>query len=168
MATIAAIFDRFVVTRGVDRAASQYPGGEDVRNVIRPFASEDIFFFTKPIDNSRLVRQIDPSVGRSQNWMIGGSLAGTMALIAILLPALYSAFAGYKIEALRQEKNRLLSERTSLELAEAKSASPRRMEEMATKQHLVDPEPQSIVFLEGRQENTVAKQMGSAAKALAQ
>lgn len=145
MATIAAILDRLVV-KGVDRVGPRHQ--EDFHQ-IRPFASEDIFFFAKPIDNSRIIRQADPEAGRAQFWMIGGSLMGAIALVALMLPALYSAVAGYKIEALRQERSRLTNERTSLELAEEKILTPRHLEELAKKQSFVDPDPMRVVYLEG-------------------
>ena len=50
--------------------------------------------------------------------------------------------AGYKIEALRQERQRLELDRAALELAEAKLLSPARLEQLARMQRFVDPAPE--------------------------
>ena len=68
-----------------------------------------------------------------------------------MLPALYSAFAGYKIEALRQEKHRLtVGKRQPGAGRKPRSLSPQHLEELAAKQSFVDPDPQKIVYLEGK------------------
>lgn len=157
MATIAAILDR-LSARGLDQAAPRVGNREADPFGIRPIPNEDIFFFTKRIDNSMVVRQSDPRSGRACAWMIGASMSGAVALIALMLPALYGSFAGYKIEALRQEKSRLINERTELELAEAKVLNPTHLQELAKKQSFVDPEPTRIVYLNGSSDGTtVAK-----------
>ena len=84
-------------------------------------------------------------------------MTGAIALIALMLPALYGAFSGYKIEALREERTRLVNERTSLELAEARILSPQHLQELAHKQSFIDPDPQRIVYLDARPDTTVAR-----------
>ncbi len=59
--------------------------------------------------------------------------------------------AGYRMEALRQERQRLELDRASLELAETKLLSPARLEELARMQRFVDPAPQKR-GLSGRQQ----------------
>ena len=56
--------------------------------------------------------------------------------------------AGYKMEALRQERQRLELDRASLELEETKLLSPARLEELARMQRFVDPAPEAVVYLE--------------------
>ena len=74
-------------------------------------------------------------------------------LVALLLPALYGMVEGYKIETLRQEKQRLLADRSLLELKEAKLLSSDRLERLALKQRFIDPDPEKIVYLPGKEDN---------------
>jgi hypothetical protein len=76
-----------------------------------------------------------------------------------MLPLMYNAFAGYKIEQLRQEKARLVNERVMLDLQEAKFLNPAHLQELAKKQRFVDPDPQTVIYLDGKQDGAVAKSM---------
>ena len=99
---------------------------------MRAFANEDIYFYVKRIDNSRVVR-----AGRSAGAaacagkLIGSVVAAALLLIGVLLPSAYGLLAGYQIQSLSREAQRLAAEQASLELQEAKLLSPARMEELA-------------------------------------
>jgi hypothetical protein len=127
---------------------------------VRPFANEDIFFYVKRIDNSRVVRAADPQAREACWKLIGSVVAAAVLLIAVLLPGAYSLLAGFQIQTLRQEANRLANERVSLELKEADLLSPARMEEMARAQQFVDPAPQKVVYLDGQPDFQVAQNAG--------
>jgi hypothetical protein len=115
---------------------------------VRVFPNEDIYFFVKRIDNSRLVRQADPRA-RGDCWkMIGSAGVAAMLLIGVLLPSAYGLLAGYQIQSLRQEGQRLATEQSSLELKETELISPARMEELARLQQFIDPAPAKVVYLD--------------------
>ena len=157
MATLANIFDRLMATRGIDEVSARVRAEErEEPFALRRFPNDDVFFFVKKIDNSRVVRESDPAAGRVCWRLIGSSVAGVVLLIAILLPSLYGHIAGYKIEALRQERQRLEIQRSALELEESKMVSPARLEELARRQQFIDPAPQRVVYLEGH-EGTLAR-----------
>jgi len=123
---------------------------------IRVFPNEDIYFFGKRIDNTRLVRQADPQA-RGTCWKLIGSVGiAAMLLIGVLLPSAYGLLAGYQIQSLKEESKRLASEQASLELKEAKLLSPARMEELARLQQFVDPEPQKVVYLDSKNGSALA------------
>jgi len=83
---------------------------------VRSFANEDILFYVKRIDNSRVVRQADPAA-RGRALKLAGSVFGAaVLLIGVLLPSAYGLLAGYQIQTLRQESQRLAVERASLDL----------------------------------------------------
>jgi hypothetical protein len=158
MATLATVLDKVfengIRTAGgtVRRAAPSAP--------VRPFANEDIFFYVKRIDNSRVVRAADPQA-RQDCWkMIGSVVMAAVLLVAVLLPGAYSLLAGYQIQALRQEAHKLANEQASLELKEAELLSPARMEELARDQQFVDPPPQKVVYLDGQGDAQVAQNAG--------
>lgn len=115
---------------------------------VRSFANEDIYFFVKRIDNSGVVREADPRA-RGTCWKVAGSVvAAVVLLVGVLLPGAYSLLAGYQIQSLRQESQRLATEQASLELQEAQLVSPARMEELAKEQQFIDPPAQKVVYLD--------------------
>jgi len=78
-------------------------------------------------------------------------------LIVVLLPGAYSLLAGYQVQTLRQEAQRLANESANLELQEAALLSPARMQELARMQQFVDPPPQKVVYLDGQPDAQVAQ-----------
>jgi hypothetical protein len=152
MATLATIFSRFT-SPATDAAAApavrQRPAADPFR--LRPIPNEDLFFFVKTIDNTRVVREFDP-VAPQRCWnMIGAGSAAAVLFIGLLLPGAYRMLAGYQIEALRLEQQVLMNERASLELQEAKLVSPARLEELARIQEFVDPAPGHVIYLNSQE-----------------
>jgi len=116
---------------------------------LRAFPQEDLLFYRKKIDNSRLVREADPRA-RQACWSAIGAACAILALLAsVLAPSVATTLAGYKLESLRSEERRLLDERRTLELQEAELLSPSRLEELAKKQNLVVPSSSQVVRLDG-------------------
>ena len=116
---------------------------------LRPLPQEDVFFFCKQIDNSRLDREPDPKA-RGVTWStIGAACLAVVALATATFPALSSTLAGYKLEALRAEQRRLVEERRSLEFEEAIALSPDRVRALAQKHHLVPPSSDQVIHLDG-------------------
>jgi hypothetical protein len=145
MATLATVFSRFF-PRTIDRPESAARSVETGTRV-RAFANEDIYFYVKRIDNSRVVRQSDPAA-REVCWkMIGSAVAAVVLVIGVLMPSAYGLLAGYQIENLRKEAQRLSAERAAMELQEAALLSPAHMQELARIQKFVDPAPEKVVYL---------------------
>jgi len=140
-AVLSKIFDPSEKTDGVRRA--------DLSARVPEFANADIYFFVKRIDNSRVVRADDPGAGETCWKMIGSVVAAVVLLVGVLLPSAYGLLAGYQIQSLRREGQRLATEQASLELQEAALVSPQRMEELARIQQFIDPAPNKVVYLEG-------------------
>ena len=148
MATLATMYSRLFL-KSIGQTNPQAVR-VDASTRVRPFPNEDIYFFVKRIDNMQVVREADPQ-SRGICWKLIGSVAAAVVLlIGVLLPSAYSLLAGYQIQALRQEAQRLSTEQASLELQEARLLSPARMEELARTQQFVDPAPQKVVYLESK------------------
>jgi hypothetical protein len=148
MATLANIFNQFTGAKPVAGAvtAAETRGRSDVFRM-RAAPNEDVYFFVKKIDNSRVVRQADPCA-RARDWrLIGGAGFAATALIAVLLPSAYGLLAGYQLTQLEQQHHRLQAERTRLELQEAKLVSTERLQRLATMQEFVDPAADKVVYL---------------------
>jgi hypothetical protein len=138
------------------KARTESPRARSGGAALRNFANDDIYFFTKRIDNTRVVREADPEA-RGTCWkLISSVVAAVVLLICVLLPSAYGLLAGYQIQTLRQDGERLATEQSTLELSEAQLLSPARMEELARMQQFIDPPAQKVVYLETSQSGTVA------------
>jgi hypothetical protein len=148
MATLATIFARFSGSEipMVDAATAS---GRDGGTRIRPFANEDIYFYAKHIDNSSVIRAVDPASERASWKMIGTAAMAAIFLIMVLVPKGYGVLDGYKMQTLREEQHKLVGERDALDLEEASLMSPERMAVLAKQQQFVDPTSDRIVYLDG-------------------
>ena len=102
-------------------------------------------FFTKRIDNSRLVTADDPVRAREMR-----SFAGAMAVLFVLIMVYgwqhFSAIEyGYKVEAEKQQRTSLEEQNRELRLAEAQLCDPHRIDQMARKLGLDAPKPGQVV-----------------------
>ena len=158
MATLAQnFFDR--MNTKLPEEASRAPV-VDPRDAfrLRKFPNEDVHLFVKRIDNSRVVRDSDPRSRRKCWNMIGSACAVAVFLTGLFLPSVQGLMAGYSIEALRQEKQRLERERTALDFAETKLLTIEHLQKLAEQQKFVETSvPQRFIYLDGRPEGTLAK-----------
>ncbi len=142
MATQARSYEAF---QAAETAGVRREGADPYR--LRPIPNESVYFYRKTIDNSRVVRQADPRGGaRCWRWVATTS-AITLLLVALLLPDMYGLVAGYRIESLREEQNRLLALKAEVEVQEARVLSPDNLVELADLQEFVDPSPGQVVRL---------------------
>jgi hypothetical protein len=155
MATLATILRRFdSETMSPVAAKSQRAEPDPYR--LRELPNEDIFFYVKRVDNSRLVREADPRT-RRQCWSaIGAACAVVLLLTAILMPGVANTMAGYKISELKAEEQRLLDERRVLELEEARLVSPVRLQELARQRALAPPASDQVVHLDPARDGSLA------------
>jgi len=137
------------------RGAKQGAAAEE-REPVRPFPNEDLYFFAKRIDNRSVVKEADPEARKACWKLIGSVAAAVVLLIIVLMPSAYGLLFGYQVQSLRQERQRLLTEQSSLEVQESTLLSPARMEELAREQQFVDPAPQKVVYLDGHNGGSLA------------
>src|SRR5258708_10087612 len=153
MATLATMYNR-LFERTLDRTSDARVVDASLR--VRPFANEDIFFFVKRIDNNGVLREADPAA-RGTCWKLIGSVVSAVVLVVgVLLPSAYGLLAGYQVQSLKQEGQRLANEQASLEVEEAQMLSPARMEELARMQQFIDPPSQKVVYLDTRHRGSLA------------
>jgi len=148
--------DRFTTANGANGDSSRTRVMENEDPFVVPqFPNEDVYLYIKHIDNSRVLREVDPAARKVCWRLIGSSFAFAVLVIGLLLPSLNQLMAGYRMEALRQERQRLELDRASLELAETKLLSPARLEELARMQRFVDPAPEAVVYLDGNKSDQI-------------
>jgi cell division protein FtsL len=123
---------------------------------LRALPNEDVFLYSKRIDNSRLVREADPK-SRAECWStLGAACIVVLLLTSVLAPSVGSILSGYKLQELRKEEQRLLDEQRVLALEEARLRSPSRLEQLARSQQLVTPAPHQVVHLDGKADSSLA------------
>jgi hypothetical protein len=114
---------------------------------LRAIPNEDVYFFVKSIDNTRVVREADPAaLARCWKTIAFGS-CGAVLLISLILPGAYNMLAGYQIQALHEQRQHLTRERAALEMEEASLVSAERLQELARMQQFIDPAPGDVVHL---------------------
>ena len=158
MATLATILRKFDATSEAPRRAV----AQSNPYLLRPLPNEDIFFHRKRVDNSRLVREADPRAKTECFSTIGAVCALAAVLITSVAPSVAGITAGYQIQALKQERQRLLDERRGLEVDEAKLLAPERLEQLARDQRMTSPKNDQVVHLQiNASEGTVAYNVNS-------
>jgi cell division protein FtsL len=156
MATLVNLMDRFTTASAASYGSSRTRVMENEDPLEVPqFPNEDVYLYVKHIDNSRVLRETDPEARKVCWRLIGSSFAFAVLVIGLLLPQMNRLMAGYRTEALRQERQRLELDRASLELAETKLLSPARLEELARMQRFVDPAPEAVVYLDGNKSDQI-------------
>src|SRR5271169_5552859 len=115
---------------------------------LRPLPNDAIYFYSKKIDNSRIVRQADPEA-RGECWGAVGAAAILLMLGAsIIAPHVGSVLAGYKLEALKQERQSLIDQKKDLDVKEAALLSPGRLHDLARLRSLATPGSDQVIHLE--------------------
>jgi hypothetical protein len=155
MATLAAIFRR---PGAVLAGTAVRESDESVADLyrLRPLPWEDVYLYTKAVDNSRVVRQADPEARRRCVRAVPAALAVAVLIMLLLLPHGLTVFAGYQIHNLEREHERLANEKSTLELEEARLLSPERLQELARELELADPVPGRVMYLNTRNEQAMA------------
>ena len=164
MGTLATFFNKrtdFFPVAAQSAAQGRSVPGEKAAAVrdayqLRAIPNDDVYFYCKRIDNSRLVRQADPAA-KGQCWSAIGATC-TVAVIfgAMMAPKAATVLAGYKVQQLKQERAGLIEERKSLEVEEAHILSPANMGRLAQSQKLTSPGSKQIVHLQPRGDSAVA------------
>jgi len=149
MASLATLVNRFVAVRDfADAVPAVWTRTESPR--LRPIANEDVYLFVKRIDNSMVVRAADPVARQARTRTVATGFVAAMLVIAGLVPAAYNLMAGFTLQNLHQEQEKLKQQSAELDYQEAQLVSYDRLEQLATSLKMVDPAPQQVQYLEGK------------------
>lgn len=109
------------------------------------------FYFQKTIDNSRLVKVADPARRRE----IRTFTAGVAVLFLLMTVYAWQHFRaveyGYKIEAQKSERDRLVELNRTLKLEEAGLRDPGRIDALARQMGMEAPQPGQVVRLDNEE-----------------
>jgi cell division protein FtsL len=103
------------------------------------------FYFQKTIDNSRLVKISDPQ-RRREIRMFSASVAALFLLMMFYAWQHFSSIEyGYRIEAQKAERERLVEMNRTLKLEAASLRDPSRIDALARQMGLESPEPGQMI-----------------------
>ena len=145
MATMATFFR----SSSTAADARQQVGADYDPFELRALPNDHIFFYSKRIDNSHMVRQANPAAAQ-ESWSAVGAVAILLMLgSSIIAPHVASVLAGYQLESLKQRSQSLVDQRRELEVREAVLLSPARLIELAVARNLGSPAVDQVVHLDG-------------------
>ncbi|MFN7998888.1 MAG: hypothetical protein U0Q18_35015 [Bryobacteraceae bacterium] len=122
---------------------------------LRALPNEDVYLFSKPIDNSRLVREPNPKA-RGDWSMIAMACVLAATFMGVLSPSVANILAGYQLQSLKQEEQRLMNEQRVLEVAEAQLTRQEHLQELAKTRELATPAPGQIFHLDPKSDSKLA------------
>jgi len=110
-------------------------------------------FFTKHIDNSRIVKADDPERRREMRTFTA-VMSVLFVLVMVYVWQHFSAIEiGYHVEAQKQQVEQLREENRRLRLSEAQLTDPGRIDRVARQLGLNEPQPGQVVRPEGGDPN---------------
>ena len=120
-------------------------------------------YFSKVIDNSRLVKVEDPRREREMR-QFGVALVCLFLLVMTFAWQHFKAIEyGYKIESLRIQRNGLLEENHALELQESSLRDPQRIDVLARQMGLQSPQAGQVIRMDASTPEAASPVMASMA-----
>ena len=118
--------------------------------------NDDIYFYSKRIDNSRLVRQADTHA--TNEWSaIGGACAAALLVGGMMIaPGVAGVMDSYRIQDLKREQAQLRNERRKLEVQEELLVNAARLEQLAPANNLVRPAGDQVIHLQPKNNHSFA------------
>lgn len=118
-------------------------------------------YFSKAIDNSRLVKVEDPRRNREMK-QFGTALAMLFLLVFTYAWQHFKAIEyGYQIESSKRELANITEMNRALRLEDASLRDPERIDLLARRMGLVPPEPGQVIRMEGSAAETQGPVMAS-------
>lgn len=123
---------------------------------LRGLPGDNVFFYSKKIDNSRLIRQANPRASEECWSDVGAGALLLMLGVSVIVPHVALVRTGYKLEAAKLERQTLLDQRRELDVREAGLLSPSRLNEIAKEHNLTSPMSSQVFHLDGPNQSNLA------------
>jgi cell division protein FtsL len=123
-------------------------------------------FFTKHIDNSRIVKADDPERRREMH-MFSAVMSMLFVLVMVYVWQHFSAIeVGYQIEAQKTQVEQLREQNRQIRLTEAELTEPQRIDKIARQLGLDAPQPGQVIRTDGMaaQDGTVSASIASSGR----
>lgn len=118
--------------------------------------NDDVYFYCKRIDNSRIVRQPDTQVKGEWSAIAGAFVATFLIACMLIAPGVKSVMDSYRLQDLKREHAQLLNEQRRLDLEEERLLNAAQLDAMASKHNLVRPERDQVIPLQPRNNHSFA------------
>ncbi|MGA8150627.1 MAG: cell division protein FtsL [Terriglobales bacterium] len=120
-------------------------------------------YFAKSIDNTRLVKVEDPKRSREMR-QFGIALGCLFLLVMTYTWQHFKAIEyGYKVEALKTQRDSLLEVNRALRLEEASLSSPERIDKLAREYGMQPPQAGQVIRMESSSPESSTPEMASVA-----
>ena len=130
------------------------------------FTGTPEIYFSKAIDNSRLMKVEDPARNREMK-QFGTALACLFLLVFTYAWQHFRAIEyGYQIESAKRELNDLTEMNRALRLEDASQRDPERIDVMARRMGLLPPEPGQVIRMDSASADSSAPVMASVEPAM--
>jgi hypothetical protein len=129
---------------------------EDDPNALNGLPNDDVYFFCKRIDNSRLVRQAGTQ--RKGEWTAIAGVCAAAVLVggAMIAPGVAAVLDSYKIQELKHEQEMLRIELRKVDVAEERMLNAPRLDALAPEHHLVRPGADQVIRLQPNGDHSFA------------
>jgi len=108
-------------------------------------ATLPLVFAVKPVDNSRLRREVNPEHRRECFALLGLGVAVFVCVFLVAWQHFQCVRTGYEIEQFKSERAVLEDWNHQLRLEEASLADPQRIDALARQEGLASPSPQQVI-----------------------
>lgn len=123
---------------------------------LRGLPNDDIYFYSKRIDNSRLVRQADTQVKGEWSAIAGVCAAALLIGAMMIAPGVAGVLDSYKIQDLKHEQAQLRNERRKLDVQEELLINAARLDKLAPDHNLVRPAADQVIRLQPKNNHSFA------------
>ena len=118
--------------------------------------NDDVYFWSKRIDNSRLVRQEDTQVKGEWSAIAGAGVAALLVAGLMIAPGVSSVMDSYKIQDLKKEQAQLRNEQRKLEVQEELMINAALLDKMAPDHNLARPAADQVIRLQPKNNHSFA------------
>lgn len=118
--------------------------------------NDDVYFYCKRVDNSRLVRQPDTQVKGEWSAIAGAFVAAFLIACVLIAPGVKSVMDSYRLQDLKREHTQLLNEQRRLDVEEERLLNAVRLDTFATQNNLVRPQKDQVIHLQPKNNHSFA------------
>jgi hypothetical protein len=118
--------------------------------------NDDVYFYCKRIDNSRLVRQADTQVKGEWSAIAGVCAAALLIGGMMIAPGVAGIMDSYKIQELKHEQDLLRIELRKVDVAEERMLNAPALDAMAPEHNLVRPGADQVIRLQPKSDRSFA------------
>src|SRR5262249_43254597 len=123
---------------------------------LRGLPNDDVYFYSKAIDNSRLVRQADTHVKGEWTAIAGVCTAALIIAGMMIAPGVTSVMDNMKIQDLKHEQAQLRNDQRKLQVEEELLINAARLEALAPAHNLARPGADQVIRLQPKNNHSFA------------